>query len=121
MKHQVQFISLEEDDKDLIVSFAIDDAAMGVKSLILSRTLFYEELLPEEERGVNVSLEGDHFEQEDFNMLKSIMIRHDEISISSTFGDYRLDISNITEPDIKDMIKLLKKQNYDDRFVMDIA
>ena len=32
MKHKVQFISLEEDDKDLIVSFAIDDPEMGVKS-----------------------------------------------------------------------------------------
>ena len=59
MKHRVQFISLEEDDKDLIVSFALDDAEMGVISLILLRTLFYEGLMDEEERGVKVSLEGD--------------------------------------------------------------
>ena len=47
MKHKVQFISLEEDDKDLIVSFAIDDLDMGVKSLTLLRTLFYEEIMDE--------------------------------------------------------------------------
>jgi hypothetical protein len=35
MKHKIQFISLEEDDKDLIVSFAVDDEKLGVKSLIL--------------------------------------------------------------------------------------
>ena len=121
MKHRVQFISLEEDDKDLIVSFGIEDAAMGVKSLILFRTLFYEELLPDDERGVNVSLEGDHYEQEDFNMLKTITMVHEEISISSTFRDYRLDISDIAEQDMRDMITLLKKQNYDDRFVIDFA
>lgn len=47
--HKVQFISLEEDDKDLIVSFAIEDPVRGVKSLILLRTLFYEEILDDEE------------------------------------------------------------------------
>ncbi len=36
MIHKVKFINLEEDDKDLIVSFAVDDPPMGVKSLILS-------------------------------------------------------------------------------------
>ena len=56
MKHRVQFISLEEDDKDLIVSFAIDDLKMGVRSLILLRTLFYEELMDENEQGVISSL-----------------------------------------------------------------
>ncbi|RZB30560.1 MAG: hypothetical protein SRB1_02840 [Desulfobacteraceae bacterium Eth-SRB1] len=55
MKHKVKFINLEEDDKDLIVSFALDDPEMGVKSLILLRTLFFEEVLDEKERG-NFSL-----------------------------------------------------------------
>lgn len=79
MKHKVQFISLDEDDKDLILSFGIDDPEMGVKSLILLRTLFFEELLDEGEKGVKVSLEGDYFEQEDFNILNGItmlMITH---------------------------------------------
>ncbi|MEA3279123.1 MAG: hypothetical protein U9Q38_00770 [Thermodesulfobacteriota bacterium] len=121
MKHKVQFINLEEDDKDLIVSFAVDDPEMVVKSLILLRTLFFEEVLDEKERGVNVSLEGDYFEQEDFDMLNNIKISDDEIWIKSTFREYQLDISNIQKSEIEDMVKLLKKQNYDNRFTIDIA
>jgi len=121
MKHKVQFISLEEDDKDLIVSFAIDDPEMGVKSLLLHRTLFYEELMDEEERGVKVSLEGDEFEQEYLNVLNSIKIRADEVEIVSLFREYHLDTSMIEDSEIQDMVELLKKQNYDNRFAIHIA
>ena len=121
MKHKVQFISLEEDDKDLIVSFTVDDPAMGEKSLILLRTLFFEEVLDEEEKGVKVSLERDYFEQEDFNMLNNIKISDDEIWIKSTFREYQLDISNVQKYEIEDMVKLLKKQNYDNRFAIHIG
>ena len=121
MKHRVQFISLEEDDKDLIVSFALDDAEMGVISLIIHRTLFYEGLMDEEERGVKVSLEGDELEKEYLNVLNSIRIRSGEIEIKSLFREYQLDTSTIEETEIQDMVKLLKKQNHDDRFTIHIA
>ena len=121
MKHIVQFINLEEDDKDLIVSFAIDDSGFGIKSLILLRTLFFEELLDEEERGVKVSLEGDSYEQEDFNMLISIKISDNDIYIKSTFREYQLDMSHIQRSEIEDMVQLLKKQNYDNRFAIQLA
>ena len=90
MKHKVRFISIEGDDKDLIVSFAIDDLDIGVKSLTLLRTLFYEEIMDVEERGVKVSLEGDELEQEYLNVLTSIKIRTDEIEIVSLFREYQL-------------------------------
>ena len=118
MIHRVQFISLEEDDKDLIVSFALDDAEMGVISLILLRTLFYEELMDEEERGVKVSLEGDELEKENLNVLNSIRIRSGEIEIKSLFREYQLDTSTIEDSEIQDMVELLKKQNYDNRFTI---
>lgn len=121
MKHNVQFISLQEDDKDLIVAFVVDDAEMGSKSLILHRTLFFEELLDEEEKGVRVSLEGDAFDKEDLNMLNSFKISNDEIGIVSCFREYILDISNIDKSEIEEMIELLKKQNHDGRFTIDIA
>ena len=121
MKHRVQFISLQEDDKDLIVSFALDDAEMGVISLILLRTLFYEELMDEEERGVKVSLEGDELEKEYLNVLNSIRIRSGEIEIKSLFREYQLDTSTIEESEIQDMVELLKKQNYDNRFTIHIT
>lgn len=121
MKQKVQFISLEEDEKDLIVSFAIDDTELGVKSLILLRTLFFEEMLDEGERGVKVSLEGDYFEREEFNMLNDIRVSDKEIWIKSYFREYQLDISNIAKSEIDVMVKLLKKQNYDNRFNIHIV
>ncbi len=51
MKNLANFMSLEETDKDIIISFAIDNDETGISSLILHRTLFFEEMLPEEERG----------------------------------------------------------------------
>lgn len=121
MKFRVQFISLEQDEKDLIVSFAIPDEKTGVKSLILHRTLFFEEMLPEEERGVRVSLEDDYFDQEDYNMLNIIRVDSDEIVIKSTFREYRLDMSNMQHSEMEDMIKLLERQNYDNKFAIKIA
>ncbi|MGR9012294.1 MAG: hypothetical protein ACU83U_01480 [Gammaproteobacteria bacterium] len=121
MKHIVQFINLEDDDKDLIVSFAVDDGNQGIKSLILHRQLFFEGLLPDEERGVIVSFEGDSFEQEDFNMLISIKISNLIIEIKSTHREYLLDISNLGDKEKENLVKLLNKQNYDNRFTIQFA
>ena len=121
MKHRVQFISLEEDEKDLIVSFALDDSDLGVRSLILHRTLFYEELMAKEEQGVKVSLEGDDFEKGYLNMLNSIRIGKEEIEIKSLFREYLLDTSKLEESEIQEMVELLKKQNSDHRFTIHIA
>ena len=120
MIHTVKFASLEENEKDLMISFAIDDHEFDINSLTLLRTLFFEEILPEEERGVYVTLEGDSFEQEDFNMLSSIKISDRVILIESTFRKYHLDISKLEKEDIEKMVKLFKKQNYDNRFTMQI-
>ncbi len=121
MKHKVKFIFLEEDDKDLIVSFAVDDAVMEVKSLILLRTLFFEEIMDESERGVKVSLEGDYFEKEDFNILNAIIINKNTIEIKATFREYTLDVSRVEESELVEAVKLLKKQNHDNRFTIQIA
>ncbi len=121
MKHMVQFISLEEDDKDLILSFAIEDEVIGVKSLILHRTLFFEHFLDEEKRGVKVSFEGDLFDQEDINMLSNISIGDREIKVATPFREYHLDISKIEASELEEAVELLKKQNYDDRFTIEMA
>ena len=121
MRHEVQFISLEEDEKDILISFVIPDKEIGVKSLILHRTLFFEEILDEEEKGVKVSLEGEEFEQDYLNTLIKIEIKNKEIKILSKFSEYNLGLSRIDDTDINDMIKLLKKQNYDSRFTIEIA
>jgi len=121
MKHKVQFISLEDSNKDIIISFAIDDLEMEIKSLILHRTLFFEQLLDDEERGVKVSLEGDSFDEEDFNMLHEIKIGDQQIDIRSSFRNYQLDVSDIEKREIENMVTLLKKQNYDGRFKIHFA
>ena len=58
----VSFITLEDDGTDQIVSFAIQVDEMEIKSLTLIRTLKFEALLDETERGVSVSME---YETED--------------------------------------------------------
>jgi len=121
MKHKVQFISLEEDEGDLIVSFAMDDPALGVKSLILHRAILFEQVLDEEEKGVKVSLEGDYFKHEDFNTLSHISISDDKIEIKTPFKEYQLDITGIEKSEINAMVKLLRKQNFDNRFVLQIV
>lgn len=89
---RVQFITLDEDDKDLVISFALGDAQGEVESLILIRTLLYEEFLEEDERGVKVSLENDELEEEHRNVLVEIRIGEREMVIRSTFREYALDI-----------------------------
>ena len=119
--HRVQFISLEESDTDIIVSFAIEDSTIGVKSLILLRSLFFEEFLDEGARGVKVSMEGAEVEQEHLNVLNRISIKDNEIEIIAVFDNYRIDISRVEASEIEEMIGLLKKQNYDNRFIIDVA
>lgn len=118
MKYTVDFMSFEENDKDIIVSFAIPDEALGVKSLILHRTLFFEELLAEEEKGVHVSMEGDQYENEAFNRLVKIEIKGTEVIIYSKYSQYVLDLSRIEAADKSHMIRSLMKQNYDERFLI---
>ena len=119
MVHKVEFISLEDDAEDLILSFAIPDSQTIVKSLILLRSVFFEQYVPGVEKGVSVSLEGSYFEQEDLNMLESIKISEDRIKIKARFRKYNLDISEIKKTRIKDMLKLLNKLNYDNKFVIE--
>jgi len=116
MSHPVEFIAIESDEKDLILSFAIKDDEIGVKSLILHRTLLFEEFRPDDERGVNVSLEGDYFSEEPLNMLESIEISKNEIKIKAKYRSYIVDVSKIDKADISELKLLVTKQNYDNRF-----
>jgi hypothetical protein len=119
--NKVKFLNIMKDDKDLIVSFALEDSELGVRSLTLLRTLFYEELLDEDERGVHVSLEGVEVEDENKNILRQITINESEIEITSAFEKYKIDISQITPSEIDEMLSLLRKQNHDNRFIIHVA
>jgi hypothetical protein len=118
MKYAVDFMNFEENEKDIIISFAIPDEALGVKSLILNRTLFFEEFLDEEEKGVNVSLEGEECENATLNTLVKIEIQDTKVIIYSRYSQYVLDLSRIEASDKSHMIRLLMKQNHDERFII---
>jgi len=114
--HVVNFINLEEDEKDIIVSFAVSDGEQNIKSLILLRTLLYEEFLDESERGVHVSFEGITNEDEQPIILKEIILEPKAIHINTVQHRFQLDLSKIEKSEIQETRELLRKQNYDNSF-----
>jgi hypothetical protein len=115
----VRFISIEDDHPDLILSFALDDEQTGVRSLILIRTPKYEDLLDEHKRGVSVSLEGD--EEYEHNLLESISIEDGIIKVVAQRSEYKLDIGRVDDQEIKEMLEMLTKMNFDSSFEIDIV
>ena len=112
----VSFMEIEEDEKDLIISFALDDGGGNIKSLILHRTLFYEYVMPDEERGTNVSLEGDYLEYEHLNRLESIELDPPILRIKSRFRFYEIDAHRLEPQEFEQIERSLARQNYDGRF-----
>ncbi len=114
---KVRFITCEDDDPDLIVSFALEDQdPIYVKSLILLRTPKFELFLHESERGVSVSLEDG---EEERILLKVIRFEKEKILIESTKITYELDVSAVEKVEIKQAKKLLEKMNFDSRFLVE--
>ena len=118
---RVEFINLEEDENDLVVSFAVAHEIIGVKSLILHRTMLHEKFLDEKDRGVRVSMEGENINFDDRNLLQNFKIDDEKIEIVSTYSKYYLDISHIETSEVAEMIELLRKQNHDSRFTIQVA
>ncbi|NVM21855.1 MAG: hypothetical protein HWN68_08755 [Desulfobacterales bacterium] len=117
---QVSFISVEDEDPDLILSFAVwhpefDD----VRSLILLRTPQYEVFLDEAERGVNVSYQSWMSDQDE--MLKRVELHDEMITIMTTDRRLDLDISKVAEDEIEEAKKILNRMNFDDRFEIKIV
>lgn len=112
----VTFIAIEEDDKDLIVSFALDDGKGGIRSLILHRTLFFEYVMPDEERGTKVSLEGEYLDEEHLNTLERFEFDVPVLRITSRFRSYEIDARNLEAEELQQLKKSLARQNHDCRF-----
>ena len=110
----VKFISIEDDDPDLVLSFALDDEGFAVKSLILLRTPAFESLLPSHERGVDVSMEGDD-EFED-NLLKEIILTKDKVTVVALYKSYELDTSRVEKDELEEMLMFIEKLNFDSCF-----
>ncbi len=112
----VSFMDIEEDDKDLIISFALDDEDGGIKSLILHRTLFFEYIMPDEERGTKVSLDGDYMEDEHLNTLESFEFDAPVLRVKSRYRSYEIDAHRLEPEEFERIEKSLARQNYDGRF-----
>lgn len=117
----VSFIRVEDDDKDLILSFAIDLGEPGeVASLILLRAPVYEPLLPPEERGVKVSHEL-HPEME-YELLRRIRLRQRHVEITTHGGQqFFLDVSRVDAEAVNGARKILRRMNFDRSFALDLG
>jgi hypothetical protein len=83
---QVSFISVEDEDPDLILAFAVWHPELDdIRSLILLRTPKYEVFLDEAERGVNVSYDArmSDEDQSSWRDCKSAQDNHNGQSIRS--------------------------------------
>jgi hypothetical protein len=117
--HTVEFITLEDEDPDLIVSFAL--APQAAHSITLIRTPKFESLLSEEDRGVAVGA-GVHG-TDDRELLVEIQIntKRGVGSIVSTKRTYELLLSRVEAEDLKATVALLHRMNFDSRFLINAA
>ena len=104
-----------------MLCFAVQslDDPMEIESLIFTRTPETEFIFEEEERGVKVSFERDEDEDqcdtlEKFDYAKSEGV----VRIKTNFVEYELDVQKVDPDELKDMQKILKKMNFDQRFQM---
>jgi hypothetical protein len=112
----VSFMDIEETEKDLIISFALDVGDGCIKTLLLHRTLFYEFALPDEERGTKVSLEGHDLPAPHINTLELIIFDANVLRIKARFSDYKIDLRKVELEEIEKIKQSLVLHNYDDRF-----
>ena len=116
----VSFISIEDDQPDLILSFAIwQPESENIRSLILMRTPKYEFILDETECGVKVTDEA-LLDDED-GMLKEVEFGDDFVRIITNHHQLELDLRKVDKEGIGKAKTLLKKMNFDNRFEIRIV
>lgn len=109
----IAFISVEDEAPDLLVSFALEPNAY--RSITLLRTPAYESFLSEEERGVAI-LAG--AQSEDRELLLSIALSANSVVFESSARRYSLSWSRVAEDQKAETLAMLKRMNFDNRFVI---
>jgi|SRR5450756_963871 len=115
---RVLFITTETGD-DLILSFAVQrhDDPSEIQSLIMMRTPKYEFIFEEHERGVRVSFERQvDVNDDDFLQKVDYSDREATVRIQTSSRKYELDVRKVDAAELKNMRKLLKQMNYDQKF-----
>ena len=117
---RVVFITNEDQD-DLIVSFAISDEEdpAGVVSLILLRTPKYEFALEVYERGVEVSHES--WPEREDDLLRRIRLGPQVATIDTADHHYELDVSRVDSEEVQEACRILRKMNFDTSFTLETA
>lgn len=112
----VSFMDVEETDKDLIISFALDIGDGYIKTLLLHRTLFCEFIMPEDEQGTKVSLEDNDIAEEYINTLVCVTFDGNVMKIKARFSYHEINLRKLELEEIEIMKKSLVHHNFDDRF-----
>ncbi len=112
----VSFMNVEETEKDLIISFALDVGDGYIKTLLLHRTLFFEFIMPEDERGTKVSLEGNDIPEVHINTLQSITFDKNVMKIIARFSSHEINLRKIEHKEVERMKASLTLHNFDDSF-----
>lgn len=102
---RVDFIRIEETSKDFIMSFALTSEEAG--SLRLMRSPVFERLLPEHERGIDISMDSD--DCDDGNLLLSVKWEAGRVEFQSQLRNYTLDISRLDSDEKAAAKAFLKK------------
>ena len=113
----VNFITLENDGTDQIVSFAIEVDELEIKSLTLIRTPKFETLLDETERGVSVSIGYEY--EDDFDLLTAVRLEANLVTVTTQASRYELDISRVDPTEVSEMKALFERMNFDNRFTIE--
>ena len=117
---QARFLSIEDEGTDLILSFALEDDTLGVRSLILLRTPKFEILIPQDERGVKVFLEG-HTEDDEDKLLLRAILSSEKIELITHSEKYKVDLSRVDKEELKLVYPFLQKMNFDKKFELSQA
>ena len=115
--HKVPFITVEDEEPDMIVSFALGQAAES--SLTLLRTPIFEGILDDSERGVSVGTGPSGGEERE--LLVSVHWLQGQVVIVSSRREFRLDLVAVDPDEISEAKALLQRMNFDNRFVIHAA
>ena len=117
---RVTFITTETGD-ELMLCFAVQhpEDPTETQGLTFTRTPDIEFIFEEEERGVKVSFERDEDEDQCDTLQKFDYAKAEGVvRIKTNFVEYELDVKKVDPDELKEMSKILKQMNFDQKFKM---
>jgi hypothetical protein len=108
----VNFLTIDF-GKDLVLSFSFDDGTKyGVEGFCIQRTPKLEFAISKEERGPSIDWTGD----DRIILLRSYVFDRNSITLNTDNGIEQFDISKINDSEFTNMVRVLKKMNFDKAF-----